>query len=369
MKDAFSQLNTRILWICGFMFVPLAMVWAGVWLRQHYNKPVTEKFKVILLCFSWMTTSVGMHTLNKDLVSILYAPSVITALQMCMASLVMLLFNFYKIQEVVMNHPTQCLRWLVVPGAFSGMLLTSFFTYKYVTLSVMTVVRNLAPLISMPIEMCLMPPSKRPAVSSESIAAMCCMLAGAILYGVSAASAVSLIGIGFAFFNMFLAIADRMLQRRLLIEECKDLNLEACTFLNNLLGMVPAILVARMTNETSLVELHSVDWTNPGIMLLLALSGLVGLGICFFGLAVQKCISATSFLVLQNISKFAVVTVGIAVFGDPLHSHFIIIGLLFSLGGSCWYGKSQIDAAVSEEQKPLVQQKIDPPKADGVKVV
>merc|ERR1719161_3018664 len=131
--------------------------------------------------------------------------------------------------------------------------------------------------------------------------------------------------------------------------------------------MVPAIFVATTMNELSVVELHKVEWMSPGIILLLVLSSVVGLGICFFGLAVQKCISATSFLVLQNISKFAVVAIGIVLFGDPIHSQFIIVGLGFSLGGSCWYGKSQIDAAVSEEKEALVEKKgfIDPPKADG----
>lgn len=345
----------QIVWLCGFMYVPMAVLWLGVFLRKRSGKPISENFRIALLCFSWTAASVGMHTLNKDLVTILDAPSIITVLQMCMAGLIMLLFHFYKIQQVAMMHPRQCAHWFIVPLAFSGMLLTSFFTYKYVTLSVMTVVRNLAPLLALPFELWLMPASKRPNVSYESVSAMCVMVSGAALYGCSA-SAVSMVGVGFAFLNMFMAIFDRMLQRRLLIQECKDLNLETCTFINNFLGLIPALCVAHFTDEFSLVDLHKVEWMNPATIFLLVLSGGVGLGICFFGLAVQRSISATSFLVLQNVSKLAVVTVGIGLFGDPIHSQFILIGLAFSLGGSCWYGKSQImHSRGSQEQQPLVE--------------
>jgi len=331
-------------------------VWLGVWLKRKNGSDESSNFRTMLLCLSWMATSVGMHTLNKDLVLILDAPSCITALQMCMAALVMFVFFFGKIRDVIQNYPWQAVKWCMVPAAFSGMLLSSFFTYKHVTLCVMTVVRNLAPLIALPVELYIMPENKRPRVSMESIGAMCVMLAGAVIYGLSAPE-ISAIGIGFAVLNMLLAIFDRTLQRSLIVQECKDLHLEYCTFLNNIVGTVPAISLALFTHEFSLVSLHQVNWLDPGIIFLLAISGLVGIGICYFGIAVQKCISATSFLVLQNVSKFAVVFVGIALFGDPIESQFIVVGLACSLGGSCWYGKSQVKAASDGEQKPLVEKK------------
>jgi hypothetical protein len=238
------------------------------------------------------------------------------------------------------------------------MLLSSFFTYKYVTLCVVTVVRNLAPLLAMPVEMYIMPANKQPRVTTEAICAMFAMFLGAVIYGMSAPE-ISTIGICFAVFNMVLAICDRTLQRRLMVQECKDLQLEYCTFLNNLVGIVPAMFVASITHEFSIASLHKIEWFHPGTMILLALSGLVGLGICYFGLSVQKCISATSFLVLQNVSKFAVVIVGITIFGDPIQSHFIVIGLLCSLRGSCWYGKSQLQNALDEEKKPLKQKNME----------
>jgi hypothetical protein len=285
-----------------------------------------------------------------------------------MAALAMALFHFQKIGEALTKHPGQAAKWSIVSVAFSGMLLSSFFTYKYVTLCVMTIVRNLAPLLAMPIEQYVMPVNKRPTVSRESISAMCVMLAGAVLYGFSAPE-ISTIGICFALLNMLLAIFDRTLQRRLMVQECKDLQLEYCTFLNNLLGMVPVIFAGSITNEVSLLSVHKVDWLKPSIILLLALSGLIGLGICYFGLAVQKCISATSFLVMQNVSKFAVVFVGITLFGDFIHSQFVVIGLACSLGGSCWYGKSQLKKVFDGEQKPLVQKSVDDSETPVVKGV
>jgi len=371
LSDTAVPFSSHVLRLCGLMYVPLAIMWLGVWLRSYLGKTaISENVRVALLCLSWMVTSIVMHTLNKDLVTILNAPCVITWLQMCIAALVMFLFHFQKIQEAVVNHPRQCSHWLVVSVAYSGMLLTSLFTYRHTTLSVMTIMRNLAPLIVLPIELCVMSSNEKPKVSKESISAMCIMLTGAILYGCSSAD-ISKIGVCFAFLNMVLAIVDRMLQRRLLVHECKDMRLEVCTFTNNMFGMIPVFFVAGFTHEVSLLEIQKVDWWSPGTALLLSISGLTGLGICFFGLAVQKCISATSFLVLQNVSKFAVVLVGITLFGDAIHSQFIVVGLACSLGGSFLYGISQLQSHPGEEQQPeqqplIVKHGDDSIKADPV---
>merc|ERR1719378_1110208 len=99
---------------------------------------------------------------------------------------------------------------------------------------------------------------------------------------------------------------------------------------------------------------------DPKILVLLGLSGAIGLGIGYYGFACQKAISATSFLVLQNISKVAVVGMGIVFFHDPIKSPSAMAGLLLSLGGSYLYGKSQMDLAeelAAEKKRLAAEQK------------
>lgn len=346
-----TSYRTHIVHLCVFVYVPFCIAWAVYWLVGKRGK-VSERFRVGLLCYSWVTMSIGMHTLNKSLVTWLNAPGCITVAQMAIAAFAMISFHWDKLALHFVRNRSQVIKWLIVPSIFAGMLLSSIFTYKYISLSVMTVVRNLAPLVALPVELFIMPPGKRPTVSIESIGAMAAMLFGAVIYSLSAPS-ISGLGILFAVANMLLAICDRMVQRRLLAEDCPDLPLEVCTFINNFVGILPSVIVMFLTNEVAhTIDHHSKEWLRMDTILFLILSGVLGLGICYFGLAVQRAISATSFLVLNNLSKFAVVSVGISVFGDPIKSHLVVAGLMFSLLGSVWYGISQIK---SQAAPPLTQ--------------
>merc|ERR1719482_2010970 len=82
---------------------------------------------------------------------------------------------------------------------------------------------------------------------------------------------------------------------------------------------------------------------------LLLLSGLIGTGICYFALAAQREIAATSFMVLQNVVRMAVVVVGVIVFHDPIRWPYQVLGLILSFAGALWYGKSSL--GIAEDHK------------------
>jgi drug/metabolite transporter (DMT)-like permease len=242
--------------------------------------------------------------------------------------------------------------WLLIPGLFAAMLISSFYTYQFISLSLLTVVRNLAPLVSITVESIVMPVEKRPVLSPLVVASILVMLVGAVMYA-GGLKEFSMIGVMFAVANLFLAVTERMTSRRLLVEECNGLPLEVCTLVNNFVGLMPTLALAFITQETTKITDHAAAWTDPKVLVLMALSGGIGLGIGYFGFAVQRLISATSFLVLQNVSKVAVVGMGIVFFQDPIKSVPAAAGLLLSLGGSYLYGKSQMDltAEAAERQK------------------
>merc|ERR1719356_2417333 len=139
------------------------------------------------------------------------------------------------------------LKWSFVPLLFFGMLVSSFFTYEYLTLSMLMIIRNLGPLITLPIEKMVMPPEKQPQVSKKMMAALMVILAGAIVYAGHIKT--SKLGLALALLNMVLAIADRVAQRRLLTSECKALSTETCVLLNNLIGCVPTLALGVAVKE------------------------------------------------------------------------------------------------------------------------
>merc|ERR1712129_643841 len=98
---------------------------------------------------------------------------------------------------------------------------------------------------------------------------------------------------------------------RLLVAECKDLPINACMVLNNGLGIIPTLFLAYATSEVATFEESAANWRDPGIIVLVIMSGFMGLFIGLSGLMCQKAMSATSFQVLQNMSKVVVVAMGV----------------------------------------------------------
>jgi len=150
---------------------------------------------------------------------------------------------------------------------------------------------------------------------------------------------------------MTLAVADRLIQRRLLTTECKDLSTAACALLNNGFGGVLTFALALTAGQVQSATFDPVQrqrWLEPQVLALLLLSGLIGTAIGIFGIECQRAISATSFSVMQNGSKVAVITAGIVFFADPLGSWISMLGLATSLAGSFMYAWAQQHATASK---------------------
>jgi len=337
---------------CMVVYGALGLAWM-LFLQIPKTHEQHGYFELVLLCATYMAMSAGMVVVNKSLAVSLESPSLITCAQMAMAAGVLACTSF----KTLMNCDRKMLfTWLLIPGLFSAMLISSFYTYVYISLSLLTVVRNMSPLVSLTVESVVMPPEKRPQVSVMVVVSILVMAVGAVIYA-GGLKEFSVIGILFGVANMVLAVTERMTSRRLLVEECNGLPLEICTLLNNFLGLIPTLALAFITQETAKVSQHAAAWTDPKVLMLMVLSGAIGVGIGYFGFAVQKIVSATSFLVLQNVSKVAVIGMGITFFHDPIKSPAAMAGLALSIGGSYLYGKCQMDMnAAAAEKKKLIEE-------------
>lgn len=343
----------RALKACGPLFVVLFLVWLCYYTRKDLF-PEKGSSYVVLAGLSFSVTSISMHTLNKVCVSLTSAPGTVTITQMLIAVVAIMAVQY---REVLAANRQQMLRWCWVPLVYAAMLNSSLFGYEYLSLCLVTVFRNLAPLVTMAVERLIMPPEHQPQVTGPILMALLSMVAGAILFSYSETK-FSWLGLGLVVLNCLIAIFDRLLQRRLLVLECKDLPLSACMAINNTVGILPSILVTCLLHEYSGYAKNNAVWSDPAVIVLLIMSGLMGLGIGFFGLMCQKAMTATSFQVLQNMSKVAVVFMGVSVFGDKVDSPARIGGMILSLAGSLIYGlirhRDREKCVEDDEKKSLI---------------
>lgn len=325
--------------LCATMYASIGIAWL-VYFRLPAKFELKEPLKLALLCLSWTTTSIGMSVLNKSLMSVLPVPELICSIQMVVISLCMLPFSIRSLLE---TERRQLQVWLVVPLLFAGMLCSSFYTLSYMSLSLITLLRTLTPLVVLPIERLVMPADKVPSFNSGLILSLFVMVIGALVY-VDGLEGVSMVGCAFALLNTIMAAGDRLIQRRFLTNECQGIDSSVCTLLNHLLGMVPLLVLAHATGqlESFMDGRHKEIWLEPNVMAILAMSCVVGIGICYLGFECQRSLSATSFFVMQNLSRACVIIAGVAFFGDPITSPYSFLGVLVTLGGSFNYGRLQL---------------------------
>jgi len=152
-----------------------------------------------------------------------------------------------------------------------------------------------------------MPAENRPTTNTLTIGCMLVMLFGAILYG--GALEVSMVGVLCAILNMAIAVTDRLIQRRLLTEQCKSLPSTVCAILNNGLALIPTMLLAGFSHELEHATSAKMaqHWTNPVVLIFLIASGFIGMCVGYFGTECQRELTATSFFVMGNATKCGVV--------------------------------------------------------------
>merc|ERR1719215_415736 len=107
--------------------------------------------------------------------------------------------------------------------------------------------------------------------------------------------------------------------------------------------------MAMTMHEVQRIPAHREAWTDPATLLLIGLSGLMGMAIGFYGLMCQKAMTATSFQVLQNLTKIIVVFIGVCVFGDIMDSRTRQGGMVLSIVGSVAYGLARASEVADKD--------------------
>lgn len=335
---------------CGYTIGMCAIAWILCYSVSSTDKEATM-LKLILQCSCFGLCCWGVTVVNKSLVAATSTPTLVMAAQMFVTVVGLYLFA----RDKLMGSKEAVFKWLAVPLLSSGMLVTSFFTYRYISLSTLMITRSVGPLIVAPIESVVMAEETRPHVSCQMIFALLICFASAFMYCKTVT--VSLEGFGFALLNLALACAERLMQRRFLTDECKALSTESCMYLNSIVGMLPALILGACLGEFG--RLDRKVWFGSMTTVLLIISGVLVSAVSYLALALQREIHATSFLVLQNAVRVVVAALGVLVLFHPIGWPLQALSLFFSFLGAMWYAKSQIDA-VKAKQKALAEKLATP---------
>jgi len=317
-------------------------LWFGIFvLPIFFMISASDQASSSVVVTSWMLSSIVMNIVNKEAATTFKATSLLVVLQMLAADVVILFGERHKLTYGCWKD---LVKWMIIPAFFAGMLSTSLLSLKLISLSTVLVLRNVLPLFAFAVEkLAFDTPAK---VSPNLLLAMVVTLFGTLLYARCSIS-VSPIGTLVVLCNCVLTVADRVLQRSFLKDPDFSVSISLCMLLNNTLGLLPVMAFAVCSGEIRLWHWTVVS-ASPETWFWVVMSGLCGCALGFLGLRCQQVISATTFLMLQNFNKIALIGIGVLFFGDALGASFAVMGCCVSLLGSIWYGFLRLPVETAE---------------------
>jgi len=325
-------LQSKAMWPLA-VFIPLFL-----WIAT------SDHASIWLVIPAWVFGGILMNIVNKVAAVIFPESFLLVLLQMSFAIVFLLLVEMRK---MTCNSWLDVAKWMVVPFLFSGILATSLLSFKKASLSTVMICRNVLPFITFSIEKVF---QNTPAtVSGSLMLSMISTLAGVVLYSVSQSkhAADSSEGMLLVYINALFCACDRLCQSNLLKSNGFGASISFCLLLNNLVGMVPILMLAVATGETQGWH-HALTKSQPITWLWVSLSCCCGFCLGYLGLKTQRAVTATTSLMLQNIVKVLLIFVGVMCFGDVLDMP-AMAGCSIAIVGGLWYGFLRLPAETRSE--------------------
>jgi len=307
---------------------------------------LTHEVKVAGSCALFAVSSASMLLLNSCVARAYHLESTVTIIQMLFASATLSTLFFWALR---FDNMRDVLTWSsIVPLLFSAMMVTSLIALRNASVGATNVVRNISPLLMLPIESCI---QERVDVDVHTIFSLVIILTGIILY-VHEDVHTSAFGLFMLVVNMVLAMSDRLVQRRYLAVRPLAISKTGMLLLNNSIGILWQIPTLFILNEPPKWEAR-FSQADAGNYVALVFSCIVGIAIGWTAINAQRFVSATTFMVLGNVSKVFVWIYGMLFLGE-VRSPLAIAGAVTAIGGGFYYGyaRIQLDAARRKAADP-----------------
>jgi len=322
---------------------------------EHRLSPRQVEWSMLLLCActvlakstkgmqaigainAWLLASIGMNIYNKQASHDFPATCLLVIIQMLITNVTIIAVRWDDLHLPVWRD---FIRWLPVPVIVAAMLGSSLFALKGTTISSVLILRNLLPIFTFALEKTLL--NNPPIVSAGHWMSMMVTLVGTAVYGMSNMS-VTPDAVWIILFSCVITVIDKLLQCFLLTSADFKQSLAVCMLMNNTIGMVPLFFFAWVNGELWTWQ-STLEGCSSDTWKLVIATGLTGCSLGYFGLEVQRQLSAVSVLMLQNASKVVIIWVGVLVFSDDI-SGISALGCGISMLGAVWYGNEAIKAA------------------------
>ena len=359
----------------------------------YHPSKSSHAMKFGLSVAAFMFCSGGMMLVNKQVTMRFGTPLTIVGIQMAFTVAVLGSCFFSTLH---FGSRRDAIRWArTISPLYALMLGTSMIALQFSSVGTMTVARNIAPLVSLPIEAAF---QEKIETTMWTWASLLYILVGVLIYlSVDVGVGTSTVGMGFVLLNMIAAVVERLMQRKLIVLEPVDLSKTAMLLLNNAFAIIP-VAIAVPFAPTSLHGKPEYNEYNAWSRLLfvdyflLVLSCIIGVAIGWTALNAQSYLTATSMLVVTNMNKVRhcrsrsgtppspstarirsshppspgrhqVVVVAISIiFMGEAKSWLAITGLTIAISGGAWYGLVQRGIA---SRRKMVQAAEAAPADDG----
>eukprot|EP00667_Euglena_gracilis_P012618 EG_transcript_12975 len=290
--------------------------------------------EIMLAVIYFSASSIGMMTGNKVATNHLPLPSTLIILQ-AIATCIPLATN----AEVLGLQKKLCVKWVPVTVLFAAMLFTSMQSFLYCTVSTILVFRNVATICSTVVEYLVRgKKANLPIIASELTIILGCVIYGWGQLGIS----------WLGFFWIMLNVAAQVAYGNLVkvyLSTLKDdngqeLSKYTCAYYNNLLCLPIFGITFFIWGEHNVVSLKvaSVSPLGWGVI---AFTCICGYYLATSGFGLQRLVSATTFLVVNNMVKIANILLGMFFLADRFSSAWAAFGCILSLGAGVWYSYEQ----------------------------
>lgn len=288
-------------------------------------------------------SSVGMMVGNKLAVNALPLPSTLVIIQ-AIGTLGLLSLFRSKLDVV---KPAIAREWLPVAFLFTLMLFTSLKSFVYVNVSTVLIFRNVGAIITTIVEFFV----RGERVNTEVVASELTIVAGAVLYGWGNAN-FSWIGLFWIVVNVCGQVAYGVLVKSYMDKpHFAVMSKYTMSLYNNLLAL-PMLLVVLLLQQEQFQLVDRIEAVTLLGWFWIALTCGLGFMISTSGFGLQKLVSATTFLVINNVTKFLNIFLGIMFMEDRIAGLADGFGCIISIAAGFWY--SNAHSRMHESRKTAV---------------
>jgi drug/metabolite transporter (DMT)-like permease len=296
--------------------------------------PQASKAEVMFAMAYFSLSSIGMMLGNKMATNYLPLPSTLVIAQALFTVIPLALSS-----EVIPLQRQLIIRWMPCAVLFAMMLFTSMQSFLFANVSTILVFRNIATIVSTVVEYFV----RGKVANYRIVASEITIVLGCVIYGWTQ--------LGLKFWGLFWVLLNVGAQVaygnivKLYLCNLKDphgneLGKYSCAYYNNVLGLPFFFVTFALWGEykavvPSVMKIQTWGWC------IILFTCVMGYFLATTGFGLQKLVSATSFLVINNMVKIGNILLGIIFLNDRFSGLMPALGCVISLGAGVWYSWEQ----------------------------